>query len=106
MFQGHGNLRGADPVESRQDGLLHGGEVVGEATGLPCVLGDRHEWAFRTERGDRGGTFVLQPTSFHSWHRLVLKYSPLLSVTRPGPSRLLLAMMERNSPLASFARSQ
>lgn len=47
-----------------------------------------------------------QPTLFHSLHRLVLKYSPLLSVTRPGPSRLLLAMIEPNSPLASLARSQ
>lgn len=47
-----------------------------------------------------------QDTLFHSWHRLVLKYSPLLSVTRPGPSRLLLAMIEPNSPLASLARSQ
>lgn len=47
-----------------------------------------------------------QPTLFHSSHRLVLKYSPWLSVTRPGPSRLLLAMIEPNSPLASSARSQ
>ncbi|MEU9733381.1 hypothetical protein [Streptomyces sp. NPDC048002] len=66
MFQGHGNLRSADPVHSRQDGLLQGGEVVGEATGQLCVLGDRHEWAFQIERGDRDRPFALQPTSFHS----------------------------------------
>lgn len=47
-----------------------------------------------------------QPTLFHSWHRLVLKYSPVLRITRPGPFRLLLAMMEPNSPPAPLARSQ
>ena len=53
-----------------------------------------------------GDAAAAQPTFFHSSHRFVLKYSPRLSVTRPGPLRLLLAMMEPNSPLASLARSQ
>lgn len=73
----------------------------GEVMGAPGRAGRDPQWL--AGRHPRAGA---QPTLFHSSHRFVLKYSPLLSVTRPGPLRLLLAMMDSNSPLASFARSQ
>ncbi len=43
VVQGLGDLRGADPVHAGEDGLLQGGEVVGEATDQLGVLGDRHK---------------------------------------------------------------
>ncbi|MTE21634.1 hypothetical protein F0L17_21460 [Streptomyces sp. TRM43335] len=42
VFQGRDGLRSADPVHAGEDGLLQGGEVVGEATDQLGVLGDRH----------------------------------------------------------------
>lgn len=52
-----------------------------------------------------GGAMV-QLAFFQVWQPWVLKISPLRTVTRPLPLRLLLAMIESNSPLESLSRSQ
>lgn len=52
------------------------------------------------------GTATGQPTFVHCLQPLVSKVSPLLTVTRDGPSGVPLAMMLPTSPLESLARAQ
>lgn len=57
-------------------------------------------------RGPPYGRRYGQPTLVHFWQPVVSKYSPLLTVTRPWPWRLALAMIASNSPEAFLVRAQ
>lgn len=116
----------------RQHAATHNARTVGGrrvVEGARVVVGDVRHAADEVGYGrGRGGRSVLgrrpapgpprpptsaaecaaagQPTLVHSWQPVVSKYSPLLTVTRPWPWMLSLAMIASNSPEAFLVRAQ